>query len=534
MELTTLTELPQFTDHELKQLSEFDLDALIVVEGKELADIPQAMGEEEGLYAILNLLMCSPLFVWLDANQASLFIKNQMPWHIDGKTLNLRPLWNYLQKEEGIQQEALYSFFEELDHQGLPWTLLMPWDQPAASLDTQLELPQVTGGFEPELISYELDGLIVEGVSQENLDELEGWLQSSENLSAPTTPEESLARCIEVIEGVIQASPMSIWVNTESFRMYLERRLLEYVRGDVLDLEPIYDNLSRIPGSPPGVLEIVVSELTRQSMPWRVCLPRHLSSLSWLQSGNVVSRNVYETLTPLKEPQVFEPAVRPQTSSSILGQTSSLKQAVKQSGLPQTSSSLLEEAARLADAASVDNDYESISVDDLLSDLPDDILKQLEVLLVDPDITEKARSMREPTANKKEEKSKRGPKILSKQKGAQNKKRKALAKTGQFPAVGAAGRAGVVMQWLLQQFTRRALLLVALLVTLCLSLWLNSLANNTHQGRSRTAKMFQRNMPLVSDSAEQKAKKAKKKDTAAKDDESSDSSDESDSNDTND
>ncbi|TNE44237.1 MAG: hypothetical protein EP343_31285 [Deltaproteobacteria bacterium] len=523
MELTTLTELPQFSEHELQQLSEFDLDALMIEDAKSadgLVSVQSAAQEEEGLYAILHLLMCSPLFVWLDANEASLFIKNQLPWHIEGNTLNLRPLWNYLQKEEGIQQEALYAFFEELQEHKLPWTLLMPWSQPAASLDTQLELPQVGTPFEGEVISYELDGLLVDGTSQAHLDEISEWLSESQ-AELEALPSDPLEQGISIIEGVILSSPMSIWVNAESFRMYLERRLMEYVRGNVLDLEPIYDNLSRIPGSPPGALEVVLSELTRQTLPWRVCLPRHLETVSWMQSSNVVRREVYDSLAPAQEPEPSPTRSRPTTSSAVQAQSASLSKAgtPAEASLPTTSSSILGEAMRAADAAVSEGEYESISVDDLLSDLPDDILKQLEVLLVDPSITEKARSMRGPET----EVAKSKPQI---QKGREKSserarpKKKALADTGEFQySAGLSLKVGLM--WLLKQFTRRALLLMGLLLTIVLSFWLNSLANQSHLGHSKTAKMFQRKMPLVQDENIKKAKakpkarvKVKKKPTS--------------------
>ncbi|MCB9641938.1 MAG: hypothetical protein H6728_02580 [Myxococcales bacterium] len=77
----------------------------------------------------------------------------------------------------------------------------------------------------------------------------------------------------DVILGLLQSSPLVMWVNPESFSKYLERRLPEYVKDGVLDLEPIWQSISRIPGVQKQAMDTFFVEIQRQPLPWPVRAP---------------------------------------------------------------------------------------------------------------------------------------------------------------------------------------------------------------------------------------------------------------------
>jgi hypothetical protein len=83
----------------------------------------------------------------------------------------------------------------------------------------------------------------------------------------------SYAQTAELILGVLAASPLLVWVNPSSFSQYLERRLPEYVEGGKLQLEPIWQAISRIPGVQKAAMEVFFGELLRQEMPWPMVAP---------------------------------------------------------------------------------------------------------------------------------------------------------------------------------------------------------------------------------------------------------------------
>lgn len=80
----------------------------------------------------------------------------------------------------------------------------------------------------------------------------------------------------DVILGLLRSSPLAMWVNPESFSKYLERRLPEYVQDGVLDLEPIWQSITRIPGIQRQAMETFFSELSRQPLPWPTRSPHAL------------------------------------------------------------------------------------------------------------------------------------------------------------------------------------------------------------------------------------------------------------------
>ena len=83
----------------------------------------------------------------------------------------------------------------------------------------------------------------------------------------------SYAQTAELILGVLAASPLLVWVNPSSFSQYIERRLPEYVEGGKLQLEPIWQAISRIPGVQKAAMEVFFGELMRQEMPWPMVAP---------------------------------------------------------------------------------------------------------------------------------------------------------------------------------------------------------------------------------------------------------------------
>ena len=81
---------------------------------------------EEGSAAIMGLLYCSPLCMWVDLNQIAIFLKNELPNNINDNTLDLQPFAHYLINTQGADQNIVMAFFEEVMRQKLPWKLKEP------------------------------------------------------------------------------------------------------------------------------------------------------------------------------------------------------------------------------------------------------------------------------------------------------------------------------------------------------------------------------------------------------------------------
>ncbi len=77
----------------------------------------------------------------------------------------------------------------------------------------------------------------------------------------------------DIILGLLRSSPLTLWIDITIFQEYLDKQLPEYVKKGILDLQPIWDNLSSIPNIQESALEIFFDELSRQSFPWPVKLP---------------------------------------------------------------------------------------------------------------------------------------------------------------------------------------------------------------------------------------------------------------------
>lgn len=87
---------------------------------------------ESGTFSILNVLTCSPLFLWLDINNVSIFLKEELPNDIHNGNLDLQSFWDFLANTPGIQQDVMVVFFQELTRHKLPWSLTLPTQVPSA------------------------------------------------------------------------------------------------------------------------------------------------------------------------------------------------------------------------------------------------------------------------------------------------------------------------------------------------------------------------------------------------------------------
>ncbi|MEM1009740.1 MAG: hypothetical protein AAGJ35_12125, partial [Myxococcota bacterium] len=98
-------------------------------------------------------------------------------------------------------------------------------------------------------------------------------------MAAPTKtrqPETAIEHAVEVILGVLEASPLTVWVQPQNFRSFLNSRLPDSVKDGVLELEVIWQSLLLIPGLQRQVMESFFDEILRQDMPWPMRAPKVL------------------------------------------------------------------------------------------------------------------------------------------------------------------------------------------------------------------------------------------------------------------
>lgn len=165
-------------------------------------------------------------------------------------------------------EELEVLFFEDLD------TVFDDLQFDGLALEESLPIAPAEGG------SSSFDQLLTDPA----------WLKQSQQ-----SEEAEINRVVNALVGVLGSSPLSIWVNVDSFQKYISRRLPDYMIGDLVDLQPIWDNLNLIPGTQKAAVKGFFEELLRLSLPWRVCLPAALEddpALS-MMSG-VISRKKLE------------------------------------------------------------------------------------------------------------------------------------------------------------------------------------------------------------------------------------------------
>ncbi len=494
---------------------EFDLDDLLLsdslvaisavfdaVESASSQTLTKVAKDEAGIFAILEVLMCSPLVVWIDINETSIFLKNQMPWHIQGGTLNLSPLWNYLQKLPGIPEDAVLAYLDELSQHELPWRLRMPWDS-----EERVQEPMEHGCFGSPRIDEpgesEMESLFFDDSPfQDTMQDLDAVFDASWGMPQIEDPVSNHVCDVSIIVGVVASSPLAMWVNIESFQRLLDRRLPEYIKAGILDLEPIWDNLSRIPGVSTEILEHVCIELSRQELPWKLCLPHSLECFAELHSQSVVSRRTFASLNVSHEAlSVVAPHAHQFESDTASTEASPCITAPGPHKLGATAvfPQVGHESIDILDEMELFDDVEedeSVSLHAFLDELPDDVLQQLELLLQDqPNVgglvatRPTHETPRHPLAEERSFTKVKAADVSLKSKPRKSRRPRSEVSTKKFKAPWTWG---FLTGLGLREFTRRSGLLLLLFCLLCLTFWLKAVTARTFQ--NSTTQQTQRSL----------------------------------------
>lgn len=120
------------------------------------------------------------------------------------------------------------------------------------------------------------------------------WVQQHSDLSA-----QQIQEGVDLILGVLLSSPLALWINAGSFRQYMERRFPEYCTAEIVDLQPLWDNLNSIPGAQRAAVVGFFEELLRQRLPWHVCLPKALVEEVSVEASEAVPRSTFEAIQEL-------------------------------------------------------------------------------------------------------------------------------------------------------------------------------------------------------------------------------------------
>lgn len=324
---------------------------------------PEVDPVEECSNTIMGALHYSPLMMWIDLNQVAVFLMSELPTHIQNNQLDLTPMRDFLMETPGIQESAIQTFFEELGRQEFPLQLKMPrpiedtkQQEPAAPKrmgtrrqprqntndplqrlkrrtpkktkrkrkssiyeyayndpfaedeeDKPVKNPPSVEWNAKAFESSELQGVFSEQDLDAVFTELESSAPQSAAQASPVSqlpiPERgvSSSQGLDTIMMMLASSPLALWVDLGSFQLYLERRLSEYVFNHILDLEPLWENLHRIPGVQGDAVVSFLIELSRQPLPWRLCLPKNVQQTAEFAPQSIISRSALEAAQAAKK-----------------------------------------------------------------------------------------------------------------------------------------------------------------------------------------------------------------------------------------
>ncbi|MBK05727.1 MAG: hypothetical protein CL920_00725 [Deltaproteobacteria bacterium] len=204
---------------------------------------------------MINILRGSSLVRWVDPRKFEGFLKKKLLSYIKDNTLKLEPVRKLLLKNPKIPKESVDQYFLQLYDESWLWKIELP-----AHLIQIVKPTQTKSEESLEQMMWQLDSTV-----EDMFDVLNGDAK-------PSKSHQSIDETIEVIMGLLSSSPLLMWVNPDTFQKHLQRTLPNALDGDLLDLEPVWELLSKVPSMQQDAVHAFFSELKR-SLPWRLKMP---------------------------------------------------------------------------------------------------------------------------------------------------------------------------------------------------------------------------------------------------------------------
>lgn len=152
--------------------------------------------------------------------------------------------------------------------------------QPLAQDSSSKHKPKIRSSSQASRPTTNSPEIGLDDFAEDAVDPLLAFLGEVEAKSSSSEDRSPYLKAKDIILGMLSASPLYMWVNFDSFQLYLDKRLPDYVQQNHFDLQQLWDNLRRIPAIQQDALDSFFLELSRQPFPWPVILPRSLRGAS--------------------------------------------------------------------------------------------------------------------------------------------------------------------------------------------------------------------------------------------------------------